>query len=612
MPLKTYEEIVTNYSCSTLVKAGPGSGKTTLLADRIKRLLDNDVDKNTITVLTYNRDTKKHMVDKLVDKKGEYQIDFKKLPKISTMHALGFNIVKEKPSEVKLRKTNLKVQGYEEVKKLLYRDAALICDLAENDGNEARECKQRGDCRENSEENKCKVCNKYWEIMSKCNYIDFDDQILFACQILEKNPDILTEYQSKAEHLIVDEYQDINAAQFKLIELLSRKSRNNLFVAGDDAQTIYAFRGCDPKFILRFDEDFPGAETPPLLYSHRCHKKTMDDACKILEHYYKEWKREELEYDKGEGEDPEIWQWPSEGSEAFWTARAARRFINEKKTVLILAPKKEFFSLISEELSKLDVPFTCQENLLPGQINNRMNAVQYFVKWIMDPSDNFLTRLVTEELINTGIAKVPGVKKSRRCKPETIEKRISEEKEIAMLWELVDRNNDLYKIVNTIETKNKTLIKIRKGLSRLINSYKNNRGEFYKQLSIVSGIWEDPSVFVNDIYSVVELLQSQRPLGNSLVQLMTMRKAKGLQANIVIIVGLENDIMPNPYSNLIEEARLFFVSMTRADEKVYLFHSYKRPRNISYGKDIFDKDRSIFLDIIGRESKKYWRKKMKH
>lgn len=527
------------------------------------------------------------------------------------MHALGFKIVKEKPSEVKLRKNNLKVLGYEEVKKLLYRDAALICDLTENDGNEARECKQRGDCRENSEEKKCKVCNKYWEIMSKCNYIDFDDQILFACQILEKNPDILTKYQSKAEHLIVDEYQDINAAQFKLIELLSRKSRNNLFVAGDDAQTLYTFRGCDPKFILRFDEDFPGAETPPLLYSHRCHKKTMDDACKILEHYYKEWKREELEYDKEEGEDPEIWQWPSERSEAFWTAKAARGFINEKKTVLILAPKKEFFSLISEELSKLGVPFTCQENLLPGQINNRMNTVQYFVQWITNPSDNFLTRLVIEELINKGIAKVPGAKKSRGCKPETIEKRISEEKEIAMLWELVDRNNDLYKIINTIETKNKTLIRIRKGLSRLINSYKNNRGEFCKQLSNVSGIWEDPSVFVNDINSVVELLQSQRPLGNSLVQLMTMRKAKGLQANIVIIVGLENDIVPNPYTDLIEEARLVFVSMTRADEKVFLFHSFKRPRNISYGEDIFYKNRSIFLDIIGRESKKYWRKKKK-
>ena len=240
-----------------------------------------------------------------------------------------------------------------------------------------------------------------------------------------------------------------------------------------------------------------------------------------------------------------------------------------------------------------------------------MNTVQHFVQWITNPSDNFLTRLVIEELINKGIAKVPGAKKSRGYKPETIEKRISEEKEIAMLWELVDRNNDLYKIINTIETKNKTLIRIRKGLSRLISSYKNNRGEFFKQLSIVSGIWEGPSVFVNDIYSVVELLQSQRPLGNSLVQLMTMRKAKGLQANIVIIVGLENDIVPNPYSDLIEEARLVFVSMTRADEKVFLFHSYKRPRNISYGKDIFDKDRSIFLDIIGRKSKKYWRKKKK-
>jgi DNA helicase-2/ATP-dependent DNA helicase PcrA len=614
--LKKYEKIVLNFNSPTLVRAGPGSGKTTLLADRIKLLLDKKTDKNKIIVLTYNRDTKKHLYDKLVDKKGNYQIEPKNLPKISTMHALGFDIIKEKPSEVKLRKTNLNVQDNEDVKKLLYRDAALIFGFIEEDCKKAHECKQRGDCRENSEEKKCNICNKYWEIMSKCNYIDFDDQILFACRILEKNPDILEKYQSKAEHLIVDEYQDINAAQFKLIELLSKKSRNNLFVAGDDAQTIYAFRGCDPKFILRFDEDFPGAKTPPLPYSHRCHEKTMNDAGKILEKYYKEWKRPKLEYDVKDGEEPEIWQWPSERSEAFWVARVARRFISEKKTVLILAPKKEFFPLISEHLSKQEVPYTCQENLLPGQINKRINAVNHFVKWLTNPSDNFLTRLVIEELINTGIAKVPGASKNGRCSPETITKRISEETEIAMLWELVDRNTALYPIINKLETQNKTLIKIREGLSRLTESYNyfidDNRGEFIKQLFVVSGIWNEPSIFMNDISSVVELLQSKRPMGTSLVQLMTLRKAKGLEADIVIIVGLENDVIPNPNSDIVEEARLFFVSMTRAIDKVLLFHSWKRPRNISYGKEIFHKKRSGFLDVIGKESKEYWpRKKAK-
>ena len=92
-------------------------------------------------------------------------------------------------------------------------------------------------------------------------------------------------------------------------------------------------------------------------------------------------------------------------------------------------------------------------------------------------------------------------------------------------------------------------------------------------------------------------------MGFGSVQLMTMRKAKGLEADVVIIVGLEDDIMPNPSSDIKEEARLFYVSMTRAKEKLYLIHSYKRLRSISFGPEITDKRRSRFLDSIGRKSK---------
>ena len=112
--------------------------------------------------------------------------------------------------------------------------------------------------------------------MSKCNYIDFDDQIHFACQILENFPNILNKYQSQAEHLLVDEYQDINAAQFKLIKLLSGRYRGGLFVVGDDAQSIYSFRGGDPKFILRFEHDFPGTEVATLAHSRRCHENILE------------------------------------------------------------------------------------------------------------------------------------------------------------------------------------------------------------------------------------------------------------------------------------------------------------------------------------------------
>lgn len=121
-------------------------------------------------------------------------------------------------------------------------------------------------------------------------------------------------------------------------------------------------------------------------------------------------------------------------------------------------------------------------------------------------------------------------------------------------------------------------------------------------MSLVTGIWVNPSNFIEDLSSVVDLLESQRPSGPGSVQLMTMRKAKGSEADIVFVVGLEDDIMPNPNNDPVEEARLFYVSMTRARENLYLFHSYKRPRNISYGDDLTNKPRSKFLDAIGRES----------
>ena len=148
-----------------------------------------------------------------------------------------------------------------------------------------------------------------------------------------------------------------------------------------------------------------------------------------------------------------------------------------------------------------------------------------------------------------------------------------------------------------------TAITAIKKMLKLYDFKKDNRGEFAKQLAFITGIWIDPSKMAEDIVDVVKLIQTERPFGSTSAQLLTMRKAKGLEAQVVIIVGLEDDITPNPRSeNIDEEARLLYVSMTRAKEKLYLFHSFKRPRNISYGPELSQKERSRFLDTLGRKS----------
>jgi len=604
MPLVDYEDIVENSEAPTLVLAGPGAGKTYLLADRIKRLLDGGVEKERITVLTFGKDANRHMKEELMDPKGKFKIPWDKLPHVSTMHSLGLSIVREKPRSVKLKKIDLVVQNEEEVKRLLFRDASLILECTEGRSLDASKCKSCGDCEESPGEKYCEICDKYREIMSKCNYIDFDDQIHFACQILEKYPAILDKYQTQAEHLLVDEYQDINAAQFKMIELLSRRNRNGLFVVGDDAQSIYTFRGGDPKFILRFEKDFPSAKVTTLAYSRRCHENIMEDSFKVLEQHYPDWTgKPTLKYHKEIGDQPYIWYLPSEITEAKIAASIAHETVQEKKTVLILVPKKEFFPLLMNALTRMQVPHNCSIDLLP----DRLGVAKRFIDWVQKTNDSFKTRLVIEDLINKGVAHVAGANKDGKSSEETIENRIEEEANIARLWEFVDKDNDLYSVIKNLENPNKTLEKIRDALLGLEESYndfkKDNRGEFAKRLAFITGIWIDPSNMAEDIATVVDLIQAEQPFGSTSVQLLTMRKAKGLEAQVVIIVGLEDDIIPNPRSdNIEEEARLLYVSMTRAIEKLYLFHSYKRPRNISHGQALTGKTRSKFLDALGRDS----------
>lgn len=602
MTLKSYEDIVTNYDCPTLVLAGPGSGKTYLLADRVSRLLKDGTDKDLITVLTYTTDANQNMVEKLIDPNGDFKVPYKELPRIKTIHSLGLTIVQEEPHAVNLLKTDLQVQEDESIKRLIFRDAALILGFDEEISNEARECKQNGNCEKNAEKEMCRTCMKYWEIMSKCNRVDFDDQILFACQILESNPEILKKFQSRAKHLLVDEYQDINASQFRLIELLSRESRNGLFVVGDDAQSIYGFRGGDPKFILRFQQDFPGSEIGTLNVSRRCHKNIMDDAFAVLENYYTDWTgRPTLEYHVIGSDKPFIYYCPSEITEAKMVALIAKSAVQDKKDVLILAPKKQFFPLIIKELLQWGLYSDCQVSFLP----KRFEIADRFLSWVKGPKNSFITRLIVEDLINIGFAKIPGANKKQLKSQKSLHKRITEETEIAKLWEFVDKSTDLFEVIQKIQTPNATLTMIRNGLNVLLKTYNKcdeNPGEFAKQLSFVSGIWIDPLKLADDIETVVELLNPSKSVICGTVQLRTMRKAKGLQAKVVIIVGLENDIVPDPDSDIIEQARLFYVSMTRAQEKLYLFHSYKRPRNISYGPDFTKKQRSQFLDVIGRKS----------
>jgi DNA helicase-2/ATP-dependent DNA helicase PcrA len=607
-----YDGIVENTSSPTLVLAGPGSGKTYMLADRIARLLAKGVAPDTITALAFNRDAAYQLQRKLTT---EFGVARDKLPHISTMNAFGFRLLKEAPRKVGLLKQELGVQGSEGIKKLLFRDAALAQDLTVGDAEKAMGCKLSGDCKEDEGRVECQVCRKYHEIMAKCNLVDFDDQVLFACKLLETDNELRNTCLTQTVHLLVDEYQDINAGQHRLIELLSRNTRNHLFVVGDDAQCIYSFRGSSPRFIRDFGSDFPGATCPPLPFSRRCPKTVVDEAGRMLKSFDRAWKGPfELENMVEHDHEPALRQLPSEKAEAEEVARIASKYA-PKHSVLVLAPKVDFFAGIAKELRKKDVAYFCPADDLP-----RVQRVKRLLDWLETPDDDLLVRFVVEDLLGSGANKVAGAAKQKRCTAETLRKRVSVETEVARFWETVSKTESYHSVLSDYAGCSKEVAGVRDGLGELLRSHAflerrldadpdqekelaaEKHGGFLRRLAVLSGAWTLPSELSEDLAQVVELAEGQRHGGPGAVQLMTMRKAKGLEADVVIVVGLEDDLVPNPKRDETEEARLFYVAMTRAKQRLYLLHAFRRPRNISYGEAIMDKPRSRFLNAIGRKS----------
>lgn len=467
-----YEDIVENMDRPTLVIAGPGAGKTYLLSDRVVRLLSAGIENSKITVVTFGKDASLNMREELLDPSGHWKLSSDSVPKIATLHSVGFQIVNRSPRTVGLRKAGLSVQHDEFVKDLMYRDAAYILGHGEDDAKAAMMCKAEGNCERNDEYRKFDICAKYWEIMAKCDRVDFDDQILFACRILERQPDVLQKYQESAQQLLVDEYQDINAAQHKLIELLSRANRKGLFAVGDDAQSIYSFRGASPRYIVEFQKYYPEAITPPLSHSRRCHENILRNAEKVLTKYYLDWTGPfDLEFHCEIDDEPYVWQMPSEVTEAVMVAKLAKKYLSIGMTVLVLAPKKDLFGEVSRRLTKAGVPHVCPINLLPTHTKRRLEALSTVTEWVQKPQNNFVTRLTIEWIINGGIARVAGAKSGRKLKAETKERRTIVERGVALLWEGVNRKKDLYKVMSEEESLCEDLEKAREVMSGVLEKY---------------------------------------------------------------------------------------------------------------------------------------------
>jgi DNA helicase-2/ATP-dependent DNA helicase PcrA len=311
-------EAVTSNSPATLVIAGAGSGKTSVLTRKVAQLIQTGSVPGQILCLTFTNKAAREMnnrVDKLLVSIGQnlpkvppWQNDYNLNPLLCTFHSLGVRILREFGDSIGLSK-NFSILDIDDQKKII-RDILKEMNVDQKNLQPSlisyfiSKCKQElllsKDSRKLSQEYLPvfhQVYAKYEEKLKQNQVVDFDDLILLNFVLLENYPEVREVLQDRWKHILVDEFQDTNPAQFRIIELLAPEqmldgTSRSLFVVGDDAQSIYGFRGSKVEIILNFHKQYSDVQEIILNQNYRSTQPILDLAEKVLSHNPKQKKKE--------------------------------------------------------------------------------------------------------------------------------------------------------------------------------------------------------------------------------------------------------------------------------------------------------------------------------
>lgn len=594
-----------------LLLAGPGTGKTYQLATRIKYLIEEEnVSSENITVITFTDAAARNMHERISDSsKAELFIPPDKQPLICTMHSLGFKIIRDKAQDLGLGE-NIRVVYSDKLRNILIGDAAQLSGFSRDFGKEVAKYRQSG-VHNPSDERVTKVYKQYEEILRCCSAVDFDDQILLACTLLKEHSSLLSKYQSLCGHLLVDEYQDINSGQFELISILTQDQRQGLFVVGDDDQSIYSWRGGSPEYIRKFKEHFgDNAIIKSLDVSYRCPPHILEGALSVVAGYDNERSpKSEFNYRDKSGGKIQVHNVPSEKKEVKILGRIIERAI-PARSVLVLIPQRSFSGIIIKGLRRVRIH--CSAPLsIPGE---GLPIISTLSQWLGNNTDNFSLRECLEAYVNN--PEKSGIPSNKVRMQHKLEERELAYLKISALWKhaLEGRGKTLWSAMESEKDNDKIYSSIYSTFNQLkqLHDTQVDPAIFMEHVIKELAPWKKVRNLLEEIDVWIETSkQVDGTMQRSGVQLKTFQGAKGLEADVVCIVGLEEGTIPRDNATpegIAEQSRLMFVSMTRAKEELHLFHSRKRPQAV-VKRSIYARGKqpnirsSRFIDSIPDEHK---------
>jgi DNA helicase-2/ATP-dependent DNA helicase PcrA len=587
-----------------LLVAGPGTGKTHQLARRAKHLVQNkNASPDSITVITFTREAAANMRRRIADEeKTDVYISPKDRPgRITTMHSLGLEIIRENTGKLGLPE-DFRVVTDSQLRRIVFRDASLLEGSGEKEAKEAELLRQKAVTPEAGCQ-AARIIERYETILRANKAIDYDDQISLACELLEINPDVLNKFSATCVHLLVDEYQDVNAGQQDLIQLLSKEHPEGLFVVGDDDQSIYSFRGGTPEYIRRFALEY-GAEgrTLWLVQSRRCPDTVISTSLDVVRKFDPTRMRKPdpvFPPGKQNGRQVTIHNVASDDQEAEVIVGIIGP-ICSKKSVLVLIPAKQYADKIKHQLRIKGVPYSHPPNLEDAGFV----SLQVVHNWRLNPDDSLSLRLCIELLCNGGSVGIPSDACRDAAKRVVREKQL---KEIATLWtDVIDKGLSLWQALERkSKIANTPLAEIYNSLSALLQMKPENVGAFLSAVASGFRPWTSIESLMREVDVWAQELRAHGQLQEGGVKITTLQAAKGLEADVVCVIGLNEGILPRKGASaqaIEESARLTYVSMTRAREELHLFHARKRDGSVTYLPRSYQLKRSRFLDAMGRAS----------
>lgn len=624
----------------SLVIAGAGSGKTRVLTYKIAWLLENGYQPWNILALTFTNKAAREMKERIAKQVGTERARYLWM---GTFHSLFLRILHAEASHLEFT-SQFTIYDTADSKSLI-RSIIKEMQLDEKNykpgmiqariSNAKNHLVSPSDYARNKEayDGDCMakvpalrdIYRRYWERCRQADAMDFDDLLFYTFLLFRDHPDVLARYQEQFRYILVDEYQDTNVAQHSIVMQLA-KNHQHVCVVGDDAQSIYSFRGADIDNILYFTKAYPGTRVFKLEQNYRSTQSIVSAANSLISKNMRQIHKE-VYSKKDQGDPISVFQAYSdveEGEIVINKIAELRRTQEYGYADFAVLYRTNAQSRIFEEaMRKRNMPYRIYGGLSFYQRKEIKDVIAYF-RLVVNPNDeeafkriiNYPARGIGDTTVGKIIAAATDNKVSLwtvLCEPLSYALNFNKGT-VSKLQKFRDLINDLIKdltqknaselgediirnsgIINDVCQDNSPENLSRKeNIEELMNGMRDFCAERQEE--------GNEHISLSDFLSEVSLLTDQdsdKDSNDEKITLMTVHSAKGLEFRNVFVVGMEENLFPSSMAGdspraLEEERRLFYVAITRAEEHCYLSYAKTRMR---YGKTEFGSPSRFLYDI---------------